>query len=126
MRWKARHNINHSVLLAETLEHLFEAGRLDVLEQGSGRRQSCRILKCYVKSPVANGRLVNDIGRSIRPWAHRLGRMVKRYERADIIPSPLNRVPIFDKTRKIDHSAVKSRFRSVALIGSPRQRRQVI
>src|SRR5438094_2888663 len=41
------------------LQDLFEAGRLDVLEQRRRRRQLRRVLKCYIERPVTDRRLIN-------------------------------------------------------------------
>src|SRR5438270_7423329 len=103
------------------LEDLFESGRLDMLEEWRCWRQFGWILVRHIKSPIADRRLINYVGRNVRPWANCLRRMVKRYEGANIIPPPLGRVPVFDKARKIDHAAVQARFNPIALIGRSRQ-----
>ena len=99
------------------LEDLFESGRLDMLEEWRCWRQFGWILVRHIKSPIADRRLINYVGRNVRPWTHRLCRMIKRYERANIIPPALNRVPIFNKAGKIDHAAIQARFVSITLVG---------
>src|SRR5438552_15228630 len=90
------------------LQNLFEASRLDLLEQRRSRRQLRRILKGYIERPITDRRLINNEWRNIRPWTNRLSRMIKRNKRPHVIPTALDRIPVFDKAWKIDHSAIQS------------------
>src|SRR3954463_9733435 len=84
-------------------QHLFEARRLNVLEQRRAGGQPAGNRERNIKSPVTNRWSVDRAVSVV--WTHRLGRVIQRNQRTYEIPSL---GPVFEEAWKIVHASVKS------------------
>src|SRR5258707_9201893 len=110
--------------MQQVLEYLFEAGRLDVLEHRSSRRQPIRIRERDVERPISSRRTVDRAVRIV--LSDSLGRVIERNQRSHKVKALP--APVFEKAREVMHAAIQARFirGAITRVRTVRQGRQIV